>query len=240
MGKQVADYYQSLAIELCSGKEKFYEEKEELIKTFKDQGRRKEIQGELKKLIKKYENLKPKYPKDLCFLTGKYREEYLHDMKICQEYAEINREVMANIILNKLLKKSIDDFTCFHTTHNYINFRDNIIRKGSISSYEGEKLLIPINMRDGSILAIGKGNEDWNYSAPHGAGRLMSRSEAKSKLNINEFENSMKDIWTTSVCEETIDEAPMAYKSIDDILKFVGETVEIIDVIKPIYNYKSK
>ena len=161
-------------------------------------------------------------------------------MKICQEYAEINREVMANIILNKLLKKSIDDFTCFHTTHNYINFRDNIIRKGSISSYEGEKLLIPINMRDGSILAIGKGNEDWNYSAPHGAGRLMSRSEAKSKLNINEFENSMKDIWTTSVCEETIDEAPMAYKSIDDILKFVGETVEIIDVIKPIYNYKSK
>lgn len=127
-----------------------------------------------------------------------------------------------------------------HTTHNYINFRDNIIRKGSISSYEGEKLLIPINMRDGSILAIGKGNEDWNYSAPHGAGRLMSRSEAKSKLNINEFENSMKDIWTTSVCEETIDEAPMAYKSIDDILKFVGDTVEIIDVIKPIYNYKSK
>ena len=103
-----------------------------------------------------------------------------------------------------------------------------------------EKLLIPINMRDGSILAIGKGNEDWNYSAPHGAGRLMSRSEAKSKLNINEFENSMKDIWTTSVCEETIDEAPMAYKSIDDILKFVGHTIEIIDVIKPIYNYKSK
>lgn len=240
LGKQVADYYQSLAVELCSGKEKFYEEKEELIKTFKEQGRRKEIQGELKKLIKKYGNLKPKYPKDLCFLTGKYREEYLYDMKICQEYAEINREVMANIILNKLLNKSIDDFTFFHTTHNYINFRDNIIRKGSISSYEGEKLLIPINMRDGSILAIGKGNEDWNYSAPHGAGRLMSRSEAKSKLNINEFENSMKDIWTTSVCEETIDEAPMAYKSIDDILKFVGDTVEIIDIIKPIYNYKSK
>ena len=240
LGKQVAQYYQSLAIELCSGKEKFYEEKEELIKTFKAQGRRKEIQNELKKLIKKYEGLKPKYPKDLCFLSGKYREEYLHDMKICQEYAEINREVMANIILNKLINRSVDDFSHFHTTHNYINFKDNIIRKGSISSYEGEKLLIPINMRDGSILAIGKGNEDWNFSAPHGAGRLMSRTEAKSKLNLNDFEKTMKDIWTTSVCEETIDEAPMAYKPIEDILKFVGDTVDIIDVIKPIYNFKSK
>jgi len=240
LGKQVAEHYQNLAIELCSGKEKFYEEKEELIKTFKAQGRRKEIQNELKKLIKKYEDLKPKYPKDLCFLSGKYREEYLHDMKICQEYAEINREVMANIILNKLINKSVDDFSYFHTTHNYINFKDNIIRKGSISSYEGQKLLIPINMRDGSILAIGKGNEDWNFSAPHGAGRLMSRTEAKAKLNLNDFEKTMKDIWTTSVCEETIDEAPMAYKPIEDILKFVGDTVDIIDVIKPIYNFKSK
>ncbi|MEG1409032.1 MAG: RtcB family protein [Terrisporobacter sp.] len=240
LGKQVAEFYQNMAIGLCSGKEKFFGEKEELIKTFKAQGRRKEIQGELKKLIKRYEDLKPKYPKDLCFLTGKYREQYLHDMKICQEYAQINREVMSNIILNKLQNKSVDDFRSFHTTHNYINFKDNIIRKGSISSYEGEKLLIPINMRDGSILAIGKGNKDWNYSAPHGAGRLMSRSEAKKKLNMNEFESSMKDIWTTSVCEETIDEAPMAYKSLDDILRFVHETVDIIEVIKPIYNFKSK
>lgn len=139
--------------------------------------------------------------------------------------------IYVNIILQQDKKKGVIQMIEVKGKYNLAKiFSDKI----------DEKLLIPINMRDGSILAIGKGNEDWNYSAPHGAGRLMSRSEAKSKLNINEFENSMKDIWTTSVCEETIDEAPMAYKSIDDILKFIGHTVEIIDVIKPIYNYKSK
>lgn len=239
LGKQVAEYYQDLAIDICSGKEKYYEEREALIKSYKEAGRREEIQDELKKLNEKYNMLSPKFPKDLCYLTGKYRDQYLHDMDTCQEYAKINREVMANIILDHLFNNDISNYSYFHTIHNYINFKDNIIRKGSISSYDGEKVLIPINMRDGSILGVGKGNEDWNFSAPHGAGRLMSRSKAKENLSLEEFKNVMKDVWTTSINEETLDEAPMAYKSIDDILKHIDPTVEIIDVIRPIYNFKA-
>ena len=239
LGKQVAEYYQDLAIDICSGKEKYYEERKLLIKSYKEAGRRNEIQDELKKLNEKYSILSPKFPKDLCYLTGKYRDQYLHDMDICQEYAKINREVMANIILGHLFNNDISKYSYFHTIHNYINFKDNIIRKGSISSYDGEKVLIPINMRDGSILGVGKGDEDWNFSAPHGAGRLMSRSKAKESLSLEEFKNVMKDVWTTSINEETLDEAPMAYKSIDDILKHIDPTVEIIDVIRPIYNYKA-
>jgi tRNA-splicing ligase RtcB (3'-phosphate/5'-hydroxy nucleic acid ligase) len=239
LGKQVAEYYQDLAVDICSGKEKYYEEREELIKSYKEAGRRNEIQNELKKLNEKYNNLSPKFPRDLCYLTGKYRERYLHDMDICQEYAKINREVMANIILDHLFNNKITNYSYFHTIHNYINFKDNIIRKGSISSYNGEKVLIPINMKDGSILGVGKGNEDWNFSAPHGAGRLMSRAKAKENLSLEEFKNAMKDVWTTSVNEDTLDEAPMAYKSIDDIIKYIGPTIEIIDVIRPIYNYKA-
>lgn len=182
---------------------------------------------------------KSKYPKDLSYLTGKYKEEYLHDMKICQEYAGLNRETIANIILDKMFGKKLSDFSHFHTVHNYINFKDNIIRKGAVSAYEGEKLLIPINMRDGSILAVGKGNPDWNYSAPHGAGRLMSRRKAKESLDLNEFKAEMKDIYSTSVGKSTLDEAPMAYKPIDEIIGNIKDTVDIIEVIKPIYNFKA-
>lgn len=239
LGKQVAEYYQDLAVDICSGKEKYYEEREKLIKSYKEAGRRNEIQNELIKLNEKYNDLVPKFPRDLCYLTGKYREQYLHDMDICQEYAKINREVMANIIIDHLFNNKIINYSYFHTIHNYINFKDNIIRKGSISSYNGEKVLIPINMKDGSILGVGKGNEDWNFSAPHGAGRLMSRSKAKENLSLEEFKNIMKDVWSTSINEETLDEAPMAYKSIDDIVKYIGPTVEIIDVLRPIYNYKA-
>lgn len=159
-------------------------------------------------------------------------------MKICQEYANLNREIMANIILKKMFDKNLKDFSYFHTIHNYINFEDNIMRKGAISAYEGEKVLIPINMRDGSILGIGKGNTDWNYSAPHGAGRLMSRSEAKENISLEEFQKSMAGIYTTSVNESTLDESPMAYKPIESILANIGETVEV-EVIKPIYNFKA-
>ena len=179
LGKQVAEHYQKLAIDLCSGKEDYYVKRERIIKEYKEMGKRKDIQRALKELKAKYDALKPSYPKDLCFLTGVYREQYLHDMNICLEYASLNRESMACIILEKILGKRLADFNHFTTIHNYINFKDNIIRKGSISAYEGEKVLIHINMRDGSILAVGKGNPDWNYSAPHGAGRLMSRSKAK-------------------------------------------------------------
>jgi tRNA-splicing ligase RtcB len=160
-------------------------------------------------------------------------------MKICQEYAETNRETIANIILDKLFNKALNDFQHFHTVHNYIDFRDNIIRKGAISAYKDEVVLIPINMRDGSILAIGKGNDDWNCSAPHGAGRIMSRSKAKDILSMDSYKESMKDIYTTSVNKNTIDEAPMAYKPMKEIIDNISDTVDIVDTIKPIYNFKA-
>lgn len=240
LGNQVARIYQNLAIDLCSGREDYYTKRDEIIETFKKEGRRKEIQKELKKLEALYAELKPIYPRDLCFLTGLYREDYLNDMKICQEYATLNRETMADIILNKLFNKSLHDFEYFETIHNYINFKDNIIRKGSVSAYEGEKLIIPINMRDGSLICVGKGNEDWNYSAPHGAGRVMSRTKAKEQISYEEFRESMKGIYTTSVSESTIDEAPMVYKPMEEIIKNICDTVDIIDIIKPIYNFKAK
>ncbi|EQB87092.1 RNA-splicing ligase RtcB [Clostridium punense] len=240
LGTQVADLYQNLAIDLCSGKEEYFTKKDEIIKEFKAAGRRKEIEGELKSLKKLYDDLMPTYPRDLCFLTGKYKEEYLHDMNICQEYATLNRKVMADIILNKLLGKGLEEFEHFTTIHNYINFKDNIIRKGSVSAYEGEKLIIPINMRDGSLICIGKGNEDWNFSAPHGAGRLMSRTKAKEKINYEEFKKSMEGIYSTSITEATIDEAPMVYKSMEEIIENIRETVDILGIIKPIYNFKAQ
>lgn len=146
---------------------------------------------------------------------------------------------MAEIILSNLLNKELDDFEHFETIHNYVDFKDNIIRKGAISAYEDEKVLIPINMRDGSIIAIGKGNEDWNYSAPHGAGRVLSRTAAKEGLELKDFKKSMEGIYSTSVHKGTLDESPSAYKPIDDIINSIGDTVEVIDQIKPIYNYKA-
>lgn len=240
LGTQVASIYQNLAIDLCSGKGDYYVKREKIISEYKADGRRKEIQKVLKDLEVLYNGLMPSYPKELCFLSGDYRKDYLHDMNICQEYAVLNRNTMADIILKKLFGKGFDEFEAFSTTHNYINFKDNIIRKGSISAYEGEKVLIPLNMRDGSIIAIGKGNPDWNYSAPHGAGRIMSRTKAKEKVNLEEFKASMKGIFTTSVTEATIDEAPMVYKPKEEILQNISETVEIIEIIKPIYNFKAQ
>jgi len=242
LGKKVADYYQNIAIDLCSGKGDYFIQKDQLIRDYKSQGRRDEIQKALKILEKKSNNLRPSYPEDLCFLTGEWKEKYLYDMNICQEYAMINRHVIANLILGKISESvflSLQDFKYFHTIHNYINFKDNIIRKGAISAYKDEKVLIPINMRDGSIIGIGKGNPDWNYSAPHGAGRLMSRRKAKELVNLAEFEKTMEGIYTTSVGLSTLDEAPMAYKPIQEILDNIGDTVDVIDIIKPIYNFKA-
>lgn len=182
---------------------------------------------------------KSTYPKDLCYLTGEQRKQYLHDMKICQEYASFNREMMADIILENLFNKNLDEFSHFETIHNYINFKDNIIRKGAISAYEGEKVLIPINMRDGSILAIGKGNKHWNYSAPHGAGRVLSRTDAKKELEFEKFKQSMIGIYSTTINKGTLDESPLAYKPVEDILEAIDETVDVIDIIKPIYNFKA-
>lgn len=260
MGNQVANYYQNLAIDLCSGNEEMFKEKEEIIRTYKEQGRKQEIQKALKELEKKYKNNKPDLPNELCYLEGKYREMYLHDMRICQEYASLNRKYICASILDKLYKPNaytlVDtsqfdiekarkinvsiSIPFFETIHNYINFEDNIVRKGAIRANKGERVIIPINMRDGSIIAIGKGNEDWNNSAPHGAGRIMSRKKAKEMIKLEEFQESMKDVYTTSVVEETIDEAPFAYKPIQEIIDNIQDTVEIIKIIKPIYNFKAK
>ena len=240
LGKQVADYYQDLAIQLCSGKEELFKRKEEIIKIYKEQGRKSEIQKALKELEKEYKQNKPDLLNELCYLEGKYREMYLHDMKICQEYAKINRQYIASEIIKNMNIYTNSLTPAFETIHNYISFEDNIVRKGAIRANKGERVIIPINMRDGSIIAIGKGNEDWNNSAPHGAGRIMSRHKAKETFNLEEFKESMKNIYSTSVVEETIDEAPFVYKPMQEIIDNIKDTVEIKKIIKPIYNFKAK
>jgi len=227
LGVQVCKYYQNLA---CKEMEGLKNIKKDLIAKLKVEGKEKDINKELSKIKK------PKVDKNLAFLEGEGLKDYLHDMKIVQKYAVDNRAAIAEIILNTL---NLHEEERFETIHNYIDFNRMILRKGAVSAEKGEKLLIPINMRDGSIIALGKGNPDWNYSAPHGAGRLMSRGEAHKKLNLNEFKEQMKDIYSTSVLTETLDEAPNAYKPIDEILNSIKETVEVIEVIKPIYNFKS-
>jgi RNA-splicing ligase RtcB len=236
LGHQVATYYQKLAVELCSGKDKMYEEQERVIAEYKAQGRRKEIQQVIKEIRLKYSKLFPSLPEDLCYLTGKYKDDYLHDMKICQEFAVKNREVMARVIVDNLGVSVVDEF---ETTHNYINFEDNILRKGAISARLGEKVIIPINMRDGALICVGKGNPAWNYSAPHGAGRLMSRNQARQQLTMEEYQESMDGIYTTSVDESTLDEAAMAYKPMQQIIDNIGDTVDIVAIVKPIYNFKA-
>ena len=236
LGKQVADYYQNLAVELMQGKGGLYTKQEQLIADYKLQGRRSEIQDAIKKLHAEWKAKELDIPKDLCYLTGEYRDRYLHDMRICQEFAKLNREVIANIIMAEMGWVGID---IFETIHNYIEFETNMVRKGAISAKLGEKLLIPINMRDGCIVGIGKGNDDWNQSAPHGAGRIMSRSKARDVLTLGEFKKSMDGIYTTSVSFDTIDEAPMVYKPMDEIVENIKDTVDILEIIKPVYNFKA-
>ena len=235
LGKQVAEIYQEKAIEYCSYKKEMQEERNKIIKEYKEQGREKEISSTLLEISNKYQG-KTKLPKELCYLEGQLRDEYLHDMKICQRFAEINREYILKTICEKMNFIIKDSFQCIH---NYINFNDNIVRKGAISARENEIVIIPINMKDGCIIGKGKGNEDWNYSAPHGAGRIMSRNQAKEKIKIEDYEKAMKGIYTTSVNNETIDEAPMVYKPIEEIMNNIKDTVEIQMIIKPIYNFKA-
>ena len=234
LGKQVAEIYQRLAVELHSGKEEYFKQKEEIIRTYKEQGRRKEIQAALKAI--EWTAKEKTIPDDLCDLYGSYLDDYLHDVEICQRFARRNREKMAEILMERTGLAGTDGF---HTIHNYIDTEEMILRKGAIAAHKGEKVLIPINMRDGSVLAIGKGNPDWNYSAPHGAGRLMSRSAARERLNMEEYQKTMAGIYTTSINEATLDEAPMAYKSLEDIIDVIRESVDIIDIMKPIYNFKA-
>jgi len=234
LGKQVAELYQQLAIELHSGKEEYFKKRDEIIAEYKAAGRKSEIQAALKQLI--WERQESLIPEDLCYLYGTYLEDYLHDVVICQEFARRSREIMAEIIV---ARTGLTAGEAFHTIHNYIDTEEMILRKGAIAAHNGEKVLIPINMRDGSVLAVGKGNPDWNYSAPHGAGRIMSRSKAKQQISLEEYQKTMEGIYTTSVNENTLDEAPMAYKSLDDIIDVIAESVDVIDVMKPIYNFKA-
>ena len=236
LGTQVAEHYQGIAIDLNLGKEEYFKKREEIIRTYKEQGRRSEIQSTLKQMEKEWEAKEPTIPRELCFLYGSFMEDYLHDVHICQEFAKRNREKMAEILLQLT---GLDSIETFQTIHNYIDVDEKILRKGSVSAKAGEKLLIPINMRDGSLICIGKGNAEWNYSAPHGAGRLMSRSAAFERLTMEEYQAQMAGIYTTCVNTATLDESPMAYKNMDEIVANIEPTAEIIAHIKPIYNFKA-
>ncbi len=237
LGSQVADYYQNLADQICNHDLIDYQNKrKEVLTTYKQLGKEKEIQTTLIALKKEFEQSKNRIPYELAYLEGEYREAYLHDMKLCQEFAKLNRYTMAKTIAN-YMGWSISDY--FESVHNYISFKDNIVRKGAISAKKGEKVIIPINMRDGCIIGVGKGNDDWNNSAPHGAGRVMSRAQAMKTIDLEEYKKSMEKIYTTSVTEETKDEAPFVYKSIEEILKHIVPTVEVIKIIKPVYNFKA-
>ncbi|MCR4690631.1 MAG: RtcB family protein [Lachnospiraceae bacterium] len=236
LGKQVAENYQRLAINLNRGYGDYLEKRDEIIRSYKELGRKNEIQEALKQLHFRVYESETSMPEDLCYLSGKYLEDYLHDVEICQAFARRSREKMAEIILERT---GMTGGESFHTIHNYIDTGEMILRKGAIAAHSGEKVLIPINMRDGSVLAVGKGNEEWNFSAPHGAGRLMSRTKAKNTLSMEEYKETMKGVYTTSVNEYTLDEAPMAYKSLADIIDVIRDSVDVIDVMKPIYNFKA-
>jgi tRNA-splicing ligase RtcB len=234
LGKQVAEYYQALAVDLHKGKETYFTQRDAIIAKYKATGSREKIQAALKEL--KWTGREATVPEDLCFVYGTYFEDYLHDVNICQDFAKRNREKIAEVLLARTGMTGSD---AFHTVHNYIDTDEMILRKGAIAAHDGEKVLIPINMRDGSVLAVGKGNPEWNYSAPHGAGRLMSRTAARASLNLDEYRKEMEGVYTTSVNEATIDEAPMAYKSLEDIIDVIRDAVDVIDVMKPIYNFKA-
>ena len=236
LGKQVAEYYQNIAIDLSHGKDELFRARDELIRRYKAEGRRSELQEALKDLNRGFQAKEAEIPADLAFLYGSYLEDYLHDIEICQNFAQRNREVIAHVLLERTGLTAGD---AFHTIHNYIDVEERILRKGAIAARVGERVLIPINMRDGSILAVGRGDPDWNWSAPHGAGRLMSRTAAKENLSMDEFRETMADVYTTAVNENTLDEAPMAYKSLADIIDVIEDSVDVIEVLKPIYNFKA-
>ncbi len=231
LGVETAKYYQEQAYNNLNRSSQA--DVAELIARLKAEGKNKQIESEIKKL----KNTKTTdIPKHLAYTEGRLFEQYIHDMKIVQEFARLNRLAMMDEIIKGMGLHVVEQFT---TIHNYIDTESMILRKGAVSAKEGERLLIPINMRDGSLICIGKGNPDWNYSAPHGAGRLMSRSQAKQSFTVSEYKKQMKGIYTTSVNSGTLDECPMAYKSVDDIIDNITETAEIVDVIKPIYNFKA-
>lgn len=233
-GLEIADYYQEMAWKQLNGNCEV--DKKRLIETLKAEGREQEIQARLEELNAQ---ILTNVPKDLAYVSGELFDDYINDMRIMQHFAMLNRKAMIQTISVGLRLKKEDIIDQFTTIHNYIDTENMILRKGAVSAQKGEKLLIPINMRDGSLICIGKGNEDWNCSAPHGAGRIMSRGKARKELSMEEFKAEMSGIWSSTVNLDTIDEAPMAYKTMDDIVANIGPTAEIVKVIKPIYNFKA-
>ena len=238
LGIEVCEYYQKLAYETlkASSLGDIKELRNALIERLKAEGNQKLISQELQKLNDAYKESSINIPKELAYVEGDNFKNYIHDMRLVQEHAKINRRTMVNLILSKA---GLHEEESFDTIHNYIDTDAMILRKGSISAREGERVLIPMNMRDGSLICVGKGNSDWNYSAPHGAGRIMSRNEAFKNLTLSAFKESMKDVFSTSVCNETLDEAPQVYKPMEEIIENIKDTVEIISIIKPIYNFKA-
>lgn len=236
LGTQVARIYQQLAVDLRRGKGELLAAREDLIARYKAEGRRKEIHQALKGLTWKERELD--VPAELCWLEGAPLEDYLHDVAICQEYARLSRETMAEAVVERA---GLEAGAAFHTIHNYIDVDEMILRKGAIAAHEDELVLIPLNMRDGAVLARGRGNADWNYSAPHGAGRLLSRTAARESLSLEDYRAQMAEagIYTTCVCEATLDEAPGAYKAREDIIVPIAEAVDIVSELRPIYNFKA-
>ena len=237
LGKQVADIYQAKAVKhLTDGDDEFEETIKRTIEEYKAAGRRNELQGVIKKMRKEHEEAEPALPAALCYVEGQAREDYLYDMRLCQQWAVLNRKLISLLLLRFFPGIEIKDQ--FESVHNYIS-DDNMVRKGSISAKKGERSIIPLNMRDGSLLCTGKGNPDWNYSAPHGAGRVLSRTQAYEQIKMEDFEESMKGIYSESVNDSTRDESPMVYKPAEEIMANIADTVSVDNIIKPIFNFKA-
>ena len=237
LGKQVAEIYQARAVKhLTEGADDLEKTIRRTIEEYKAAGRRSELQDVIKKMRREFKAAKPSLPAELCYVEGEAREQYLHDMRLCQRWAVLNRQLISLLLLRFF--PDVEVVEEFESIHNYIS-DDNIIRKGAISAAEGERCIIPLNMRDGSLLCTGKGNDDWNRSAPHGAGRVMSRSQAYQKITMADFEASMQGIYSESVNDFTRDESPMVYKPADEIIANIGDAVRIDTIIRPIFNFKA-
>lgn len=241
LGLEVCKYYQDAAYvqlkeKYCGSKEGLALKKKEKVKELKAAGREKEIEAAVKKIDREYQKLVPPVPKDLAHLEGSLMQDYLHDMRITQEHASINRDTIAKIIVKHMGFTVEEEFT---TIHNYIDLDAMVLRKGAVSAKKDEKLIIPLNMRDGSLICVGKGNPDWNESAPHGAGRIMSRAQAKQNIFMGDFKESMEGIYTTCVDRSTLDESPFAYKPMESIIDNIGDTVDVLERIVPVYNFKA-
>ena len=233
LGVQTASYYRKLGWKTMNTISK--EARWELIEQYKAEGHQQDIEKGLRELKNGF-IASSDIPERFAYVEGQNFKDYIHDMRIVQQYAALNRRAITQTILDAM---GLTEINCFTTVHNYIDTENMILRKGAVSAQQGEQLLIPINMRDGALICVGKGNPEWNCSAPHGAGRILSRTAALNTLTIEEFRQEMKGIYTTCVTQSTLDESPMAYKDLDDILSQIGPTAKLVNQIKPVYNFKA-